>query len=437
MINRYSIKEVEKIWDEKNRLEIWLDVEKFVVDAWRELGIVSKEETNLVYKNAKIDVERMLEIEKETKHDVVAFTRAVSETLGAEKKWIHLGLTSTDVVDTAQNKMIQMSNDLVQEAIEKLLEAVLEKANENRKQIIMGRSHGMWGEPTSLGLKFLLWFDEIKRQEERFKLARKQIEVAKISGSMGNYANIEMEVEEFVAKKMNLNVDNISTQVTQRDRHAFLISVLSNLASTLEKIGIEIRHFQRSEVNEVCEGFDKGQKGSSSMPHKKNPISSENVSGLARYIRSFVTMGYENNLLWHERDISHSSNERLMLPDVYNIMVYILNRMTNTIKNLVVNKENIENHIKEANNLFFSQRVLTYILMKYNYSREEVYDFIQACTLEAQKTGTDFKKALKDKGILNFIKSENEFDQLFNIQFFLRNVDKIFERVLKENGRKN
>ncbi|AHI53391.1 adenylosuccinate lyase [Spiroplasma culicicola] len=430
MLERYSIKEIEQIWNEDNKLDIWLDVEKFVVEAWSELGVVPQDDLSKILKNSKIDRARMLEIEKETKHDVVAFTRAISETLGEEKKWIHLGLTSTDIVDTAQNKMIQLSNQVVFEALEKLKATLFEKANENRTQIIMGRTHGMYGEPTSLGLKFLLWFEEIKRQIERFNLARKQIEVSKISGSMGNYANLELEVEEIVAKKMDLNVDTLSTQVTQRDRHANLMSTFANIASTLEKISIEIRHFQRSEVQEICEGFDKGQKGSSSMPHKKNPISSENISGLARYVRTFVSASYENNLLWHERDISHSSNERLMLPDVFNILVYILRRMSNTIDNLVINVKNIEKHIEEQKGLFFSQRVLTYILMKYNYSREEVYDFIQACTLECQQTGEEFKTILLKNNISKFISNDNELDELFDINFFIRHVDKIFRRVM-------
>ncbi|AOG61080.1 adenylosuccinate lyase [Spiroplasma helicoides] len=430
MIDRYAIKKIEEIWAEDNKLNIWLDVEKAVVEAWATLKIVPNNDCQKILNNAKISRTRMLEIEKETKHDVVAFTRAISETLGEEKRWIHLGLTSTDVVDTAQNKMIQLSNYVVFESLENLKQTLKQKAIDTKNILIMGRTHGMFGEPTSLGLKFLLWFDEISRQIQRFNLAREQIEVAKISGSMGNFANLEIEIEEFVAKKMNLNIDKISTQVTQRDRHAFLISIFANIASTLEKIAIEIRHFQRSEVQEISEGFAQGQKGSSSMPHKKNPISSENISGLARYIRTFVSMSYENNLLWHERDISHSSNERLLLPDVFNTIVYILNRLKDTIDNLYINKEKIEKHIKEQKGIFFSQRVLTYILIKYNHSREDVYDFIQMCTLECQKSDKSFKEVLLEKGILNYLENANELDELFNIDYYMRNVEKIFRRVL-------
>ncbi|AKX34701.1 adenylosuccinate lyase [Spiroplasma litorale] len=431
MIERYLINEIEKIWSEENKLLTWLEVEKVVVRAWNNLGVVPKKDMDLIDKLKEINIPRMLEIEKETKHDVVAFTRMISEYLGEEKRWIHLGLTSTDVVDTAQNVLIKQSNQIVLKEINKLLEEIKKKAIENKETLIMGRSHGMYGEPTSLGLKFLLWYDELKRQISRFELAKNQIEVAKISGSMGNYANIEPDIEEFVAKEFDLNLDNISTQVTQRDRHANLIQVFANISSTLEKITTEIRLFQRSEVQEVCEGFDKGQKGSSSMPHKKNPISSENITGLARYIRGFVSTSLENNVLWHERDISHSSNERLMLPDVFNIMVYILRRTTSTISNLVVNKDKMLEHINSQNNIFYSQRVLTYILIKYNFSREEVYDFIQKCTLECQLKNKDFKSILLENGINNYISNLNEFEELFDLKYFLRHVNRVFERVVK------
>ncbi|AUM63045.1 adenylosuccinate lyase [Spiroplasma monobiae] len=434
MIERYSIKEIEKIWADENKLDIWLDVEKEVVNAWVSLGVVPSEDAKVISQKSKVDIKRMLEIEQETKHDVVAFTRMISETLGSEKKWIHLGLTSTDIVDTAQNKMIQQSNEFLEKVLKELSAVLKEKANETKEIIIMGRTHGMYGEPTSLGLKFLLWFDEINRQIERLDLARKQIEVAKISGSMGNYANLEIEVEEYVAKAMNLNLDNISTQVTQRDRHAFLISVIANIASTLEKISTEIRHFQRSEVQEICEGFGKGQKGSSSMPHKKNPISSENICGLSRYARSFVNTAFENNVLWHERDISHSSNERLVFPDIYNIIIYVSKRMTSTINDLVINKDKIDIHINEQKGIFFSQRILTYILMNYEFSREEVYDFIQKCTLECQSTKREFKDVLVENGIMNFINDKNELENLFDINFFTRNVEKMFRRVMNNHG---
>ncbi|AXK50897.1 adenylosuccinate lyase [Spiroplasma alleghenense] len=429
MVNRYEVAAIDKIWNEKNKLETWLLVENKVVEAWSKLGVIPAADCEKIIKKSKIDHKRMLEIEKETKHDVVAFTRMLSENLGSEKKWIHLGLTSTDVVDTAQNYLIAQSNIILKNSLDNLQNELLSKALENKEVLIMGRTHGIYGEPTSLGLKFLLWFEEVKRQQERFLLARQQIEVAKISGSMGNYANLELEVETFVAKELKLGIDSLSTQVTQRDRHAFLISVFGNIASTLEKIAIEIRSFQRSEVQEMMEGFAKGQKGSSSMPHKKNPISSENISGLARYIRTFVSMGFENNLLWHERDISHSSNERIVLPDLFHSIIYAVERLTETIKNLFINKKRMQENIDSQNNIFYSQPILTHIIKETNFSREQVYDFIQNCTLETQEKQLNFKEVLIKNGVEKYI-NNLDFEKLFDQNYFLRNVQKIYERIL-------
>ncbi|AVN64129.1 MULTISPECIES: adenylosuccinate lyase [Mesoplasma] len=432
MIKRYSVNKIEKIWDENNKLNVWLDVEKKVTFAWMKLNVISKEEYLLIDKNAKINIDRMLEIENETRHDVVAFTRAISETLGNEKKWIHLGLTSTDVVDTAQNKLIQESNEVVLESLINLKNTLKEKALIYKKTLTMGRSHGIYGEPTSLGLKFLLWFDEINRQIERFSLARKQIEVAKISGSMGNYANLEFEIEEIVAEQMGLGIDNISTQVTQRDRHAFLISVFANIASTLEKIATEIRLFQRSEVQEWHEGFKANQKGSSSMPHKKNPISSENITGLSRYLRSFTNTAFENNVLWHERDISHSSNERIIFSDVFNVLVYTLDRLKNTLDDLVIDENKMLEHINSQFNVFYSQPILNYLLINCDKSREEIYDFIQKCTFETMNNKVDFKRSLINNGIEKYIDNKEVLNQLFNINYFIRNVEKIYNRTLNK-----
>lgn len=429
MIQRYQDKDIEKIWDEENKLQTWLEVEVAVVEAWSSLGVVPKEDVESIKKNVKVDRERMLEIEETTKHDVVAFTRMISEFLGEEKKWIHLGLTSTDVVDTAQNILIQQSNLILVKELNSLAKVLKEKAEEYKKIITTGRTHGIYGEPTSLGLKFLLWYDEVQRQLIRLQLAREQIEVTKISGSMGNYANLELEVEEFVGKKFSLGVDSLSTQVTQRDRHAFLISVMANVASTFEKISTEIRLLQRSEVQEMSEGFAAGQKGSSSMPHKKNPISSENIAGLSRFVRSFVNMTFENNLLWHERDISHSSNERVMFPDIYNVMVYITKRLSGVIKNLFVSEEKISQHLQEQNQIYFSQRVMTEILKLDNFSREEVYDFVQKCTQETLNDKINFKDVLIKNGVEKYVSLEL-LDEWFDINYFVRNVEKIFRRVI-------
>lgn len=432
MINRYTVKEIEAIWNDDHKLNVWLEVEKKVAYAWMKLNVLSEQEYLLIEKNAKININRMLEIEKETRHDVVAFTRAISETLGKEKKWIHLGLTSTDVVDTAQNKLIQMSNVFVMKSLIDLTKTLEAKAIKYKNTLTMGRSHGIYGEPTSLGLKFLLWFDEINRQIIRFELARKQIEIAKISGSMGNYANLEFKIEAIVAKEMYLGIDNISTQVTQRDRHAFLISVFANIASTLEKIATEIRLFQRSEVQEWHEGFKPNQKGSSSMPHKKNPISSENITGLSRYIRSFTNTAFENNVLWHERDISHSSNERIILSDVYNVLVYSINRLKETLDDLVIDEQKMLEHINSQYNVFYSQPMLNYMLINCDKSREEIYDFIQKCTFETMNNKIDFKQSLISNGFNKYIKDISVLDEIFNINYFIRNVEKIYKRTLNK-----
>lgn len=430
MIKRYSVSQIDEIWNDKHKYETWLQVEQLVVEAWSKIGVVPSKDLKAIDK-LKVNLSRMATLEEETKHDVVAFTRMLSEQIGVESRWIHLGITSTDVVDTAQNYLIKLSNEVVEKSLQDLLTTLKTLALKYQNTLIMGRTHGMYGEPTSLGLKFALWYDEFQRQVTRLQLAKEQIEVAKISGSMGNYANLELEIETYVAKKMGLGIDSLSTQVTQRDRHAFLLSVFGNIASTIEKITTEIRLFQRSDVNEMAEGFSEKQKGSSSMPHKKNPIASENMTGLSRYLRSFVVLSLENNNLWHERDISHSSNERIVFPDVYNVLVYVLNRMDDTLKNLQINETQMKKHIDEAQNIYFSQRILTNILMHNpKITREEIYDLIQKCTLESLANHRDFKDILLKNDIQKYL-DLNELEKLFDNQFFLRQTKQIFKRIFK------
>ncbi|WP_434325098.1 adenylosuccinate lyase [Mycoplasma capricolum] len=429
MISRYQIKEINQIWSDENKYNTWLKVEQLVCQAWAKLGYINKQDILKINNNLKVDLNRMLEIEQETKHDVVAFTRMLSEQLDSESKWIHLGITSTDIVDTAQNYLIKQSNQIVDNELKNICDTLKELAFEHKNTLIMGRTHGMYGEPTSLGLKFALWFDEFQRHIKRFNLAKSDIQVVKISGSMGNYANLEPTIEEYVANKLDMNVDSLSTQVCQRDRHIFLVEVLANIASTLEKISTEIRLLQRSDVNELAEGFLKNQKGSSSMPHKKNPISSENVAGLSRYIKSIVNIVLENNNLWHERDISHSSNERIYLPDIFNVIVYILKRMNETLTNLVINQSQMLNHIKQAKNIYFSQRVLTFILLNYkNVTREKIYDLIQQITFKCFKDQSDFKDEVLKSSLTEYV-SIQQLEELFDDQFFLRHIDYIFNRV--------
>ncbi|UZQ29629.1 MAG: adenylosuccinate lyase [Spiroplasma phoeniceum] len=429
MIKRYFVPEIGKIWSDENKYNTWAKVELLVCEGWAQLGLIPKTDIEKIKTNLTVNLSRMLELEAETKHDVVAFTRMLSETLGLEKKWIHYGLTSTDIVDTSQNYLIKESNYIVKKYMLELKEALKEKALTYKKKLIMGRTHGMFAEPTSLGLKFLLWYAELERNIRRFDAAGSAIAVAKISGSVGNFAHVEVQVEEYVAKQLGLNLDPITTQVTSRDYHIALFTSFSQIASLLEKMSLEFRHFQRSEVAEIAEGFSKSQKGSSSMPHKKNPISAENIAGLVRLVRSNMNVTFENNLLWHERDISHSSNERIIIPDTYHLVVYLLKRMIGVINNLAVSPDKIIEHLEQANQIYFSQVVLTNILKETNYSREEVYDFIQKCTLISQQQQLDFKNVLIANNITKYL-ALSKLEKLFDNNYFLRNIEHIYQRVL-------
>ncbi len=429
MIERYFVPDIGKIWSDENKYNTWAKVELFVCKGWAQLGLIPTTDIEKIKTNLTVNLPRMLELEAETKHDVVAFTRMLSEKLGPEKKWIHYGLTSTDIVDTSQNYLIKESNYIVKKHMLELKEALKEKAFTYKNQLIMGRTHGMFAEPTSLGLKFLLWYAELDRNITRFDAAGSAIAVAKISGSVGNFAHVEVQVEEYVAKQLGLNIDPITTQVTSRDYHIALFTSFSQIASLLEKMALEFRNFQRSEVAEISEGFIKSQKGSSSMPHKKNPISAENISGLSRLVRSNMNVTFENNLLWHERDISHSSNERIIIPDTYHLVVYLLKRMIGVINNLVVSPDKIIEHLQQTNQIYFSQVVLTNILKETNYSREEVYDFIQKCTLIVQQQRLEFKNVLIANNIAKYL-SLPKLEKLFDNNYFLRNIEKIYKRVL-------
>ncbi|WP_338955292.1 adenylosuccinate lyase [Spiroplasma endosymbiont of Polydrusus cervinus] len=430
MIERYFVPEIGAIWNDENKYQIWAKVELLVCEGWGQVGLIPSTDITKIKANLTINLPRMAELEAETKHDVVAFTRMLSETLGPEKKWIHYGLTSTDIVDTSQNYLMKESNQIVEKYLLELKAALKEKALAYKNQLIMGRTHGMFAEPTSLGLKFLLWYAELERNLTRFQAAAAGISVAKISGSVGNFSHVEVGVEAYVAKQLGLKIDSITTQVTSRDYHVALFTSFGQISSLLEKMALEFRHFQRSEVSEIAEGFSKKQKGSSSMPHKKNPISAENIAGLGRLIRSNMNVTFENNLLWHERDISHSSNERIIIPDTYHLVVYLLKRMIGVINDLVVIPDKIIEHLQQVNKIYFSQVVLTNILQTTNSSREEVYDFIQKCTLITQQQQTDFKDVLIENNVEKYLPLP-KLEQLFNNNYFLRNVEKIYQRVLK------
>lgn len=433
MIERYQTKAMFKIWSMENRLNLWMNFQIDVCDILQQLTIIPEKDFKLIKENIKLDMQLMNKLELETKHDVVAFTRMLSASLKTESRWIHFGLTSTDMVDSVQNQQIKLSNEVICEKLSALQAKLKELAFKYKKQLVIGRSHGMFGEPTSLGLKFALWYDEISRQLTRLKLAREQIEVVKVTGAMGNFVHISPKVSEFIAKKWKMKVDSCATQVVQRDRLLFLITQLSAIATTIEKMALEIRLSQRSEVNELIEGFASLQKGSSSMPHKKNPIGCENICGLARLVRSYNSVAYENNLLWYERDISHSSNERVILPDIYHLLDFIITRMTDVLTNLVVNIDAMANNIAKANDLYFSQVVLLTIIKKNpQITREIAYDFIQKCTLEAQNKMINFKEVLIKNNINQYLTMQ-ELNQCCNNNIFLVNVDYIFDKVFKDN----
>lgn len=428
MISRYTRDEMGAIWTDENKYKAWLEVEILAAEAWAELGIIPKDEVENIRPNAKIDVDRILEIEAETRHDVVAFTRQVSETLGEEKKWVHYGLTSTDVVDTAQSYMIKQANEIIEADLERFIEVLGERAKEHKTTLMMGRTHGVHAEPTTFGIKLALWYMEMKRNLKRFNSVREEIEVGKMSGAVGTFANIPPEVEEYVCEHLGLRFAEVSTQTLQRDRHAHYISVLALIATSIEKFAVEIRGLQKTETREVEEAFGKGQKGSSAMPHKRNPIGSENVTGLARVIRGYVSTAYENVPLWHERDISHSSAERVMLPDVTIALDYILNRFTNLVKNLTVFEDNMKANIDKTFGLVYSQRVMLTLIDK-GLAREEAYDLVQPKAMESWETRQPFKELISADERITDVLSVEEIDGLFDENHHLQRVDVIFRRA--------
>ncbi|MFU1767981.1 adenylosuccinate lyase [Mammaliicoccus sciuri] len=428
MIERYSREEMANIWTEQNRFEAWLEVEILACEAWSKLGHIPAEDVKLIRQNAKVDVDRAKEIEQETRHDVVAFTRQVSETLGEERKWVHYGLTSTDVVDTALSYVIKQANEIIEKDLERFLEVLKNKAIEHKTTLMMGRTHGVHAEPTTFGIKMALWYTEMKRNLERFKRVREEIEVGKMSGAVGTFANIPPEIEEHVCTELGLGCAPVSTQTLQRDRHAYYIATLGLIATSIEKFAVEVRGLQKTETREVEEAFAKGQKGSSAMPHKRNPIGSENVTGLARVIRGYITTAYENVPLWHERDISHSSAERIMLPDVTIALDYALNRFTNIIDRLTVYPENMKRNIDKTFGLIYSQRVMLTLINK-GMVREEAYDIVQPKAMESWEAQTPFRTLVEqDEKITNLL-SADELDECFNEKHHLNQVDTIFKRA--------
>ena len=428
MITRYTRPEMEKIWSDENRYNCWLEVEILADEAWAELGEIPKEDVEKIRKNAKFTVERILEIEEETRHDVVAFTRCVSESLGEEKKWVHYGLTSTDVVDTAYGYQLKQANDILRKDLTDFLEIIKEKALAYKDTVCMGRTHGVHAEPTTFGLKLALWYSEMKRDIERFERASQGVEAGKISGAVGTFANISLEVEAYVCKKLGIRPQEISTQILPRDLHADYISTIALIATSIEKFATEIRGLQKSETREVEEFFAKGQKGSSAMPHKRNPIGSENMAGLARVIRGYMVTAYENVNLWHERDISHSSAERIIIPDSTILLNYMLRRFGNIVKNLTVFPENMLRNMDATFGLIYSQRVLLKLIDK-GMSREKAYDLVQPCTAKAWDEKLSFRSVLEEQPEITATLSKEDLDDAFDYHYHIKNVDLIFKRV--------
>lgn len=428
MIERYTRPEMGAIWTDENRYNAWLEVEILACEAWSELGIIPKEDVVNIRKGASFNIERILEIEEETRHDVVAFTRAVSETLGEEKKWVHYGLTSTDVVDTALSYLLKQANDIIRRDIEQFIEILKNKAIEHKHTVMMGRTHGVHAEPTTFGLKMALWYEEMKRNLERFNAASKVIETGKLSGAVGTYANIDPFVEEYVCEKLGLQAAPVSTQTLQRDRHAQYLGALALVATSIEKFATEIRGLQKTETREVEEFFAKGQKGSSAMPHKRNPIGSENMTGMARVIRGYMMTAYENVSLWHERDISHSSAERVILPDATIALNYMLTRFSNIVKNLTVFPDNMKRNIDRTYGVIFSQRVLL-SLIDQGMSREEAYDIVQPNAMKAWETATHFRTLIEQEEKITSTLTEEQIEACFDYTYHLKNVDNIFKKI--------
>lgn len=428
MIERYSRPEMARIWTEENKFKAWMEVEILSCEAWSELGIIPREDVQVLRDNASFNIDRIYEIELETRHDVIAFTRAVSETLGPERKWVHYGLTSTDVVDTALGYILKQANEIIEKDIVQFIEILKEKAVQYKHTPMMGRTHGVHAEPTTFGLKMALWHEEMKRNLDRFRAAADGVQFGKISGAVGTYANIDPFVEEYVCSKLGTKAAPISTQTLQRDRHADYMATLALIASSLDKFATEIRALQKSEFREVEEPFSKGQKGSSAMPHKRNPIGCESISGLSRVIRGHMITAYENVPLWHERDISHSSVERIILPDATTLINYMLNRFGNIVKNLTVFPENMKRNMQRTYDVPFSGRVLTKLIDK-GFSREQAYDTVQPRAMQAWEEQRSFREIVENAAVITEVLSAEEIADCFDPTWHLKHVDTIFDRL--------
>jgi len=430
MIDRYSRKEIKSIWDDYNRYSIWLEIELAAAESMEKLKIIPKGVVKKVKSRAKINPKRILQIERKVKHDIIAFLTSITERVGKEAKYLHKGMTSSDVLDTCFNIQLKQSGKILLNDIDKLLQVIKKQAKKHKFTLCIGRSHGIHAEPITFGLKMLTFYQEFLRNKKRLENSINEISTCAISGAVGTFANIDPRVERFVAKKLKLNVEPISTQIIPRDRHAQFFSTLGIIASSIERFATEIRHLQRTEVLEVEEFFGKKQKGSSAMPHKKNPILSENLTGLARLIRSSVMPALENVALWHERDISHSAVERNIGPDATTALDFALNRLSNVISNLNVYPKNMKKNLDITNGIFFSQRILLE-LTTVGFTREESYKIVQNNAMQAWKENSPFyDKIISDKKITNKI-PVNKLKKLFDFSYHTKKINIIFNRSLK------
>ena len=431
MIPRYSRKEISAIWEPKNKFQIWLEIEILICEALNRAGKIPSNALKNIKRKASFNVNRIDKIEKEVKHDVIAFLTNVAENVGKDSRFIHNGVTSSDILDTCLSVQLKQSLKIITKELKGLVTELRKIAIVHKKTLCIGRSHGIYAEPTTFGLKMLGKYCEFKRSYERLKKAEQEISICAISGAVGTFANIEPNIQDYVAKKLKLKSEDVSTQIIPRDRHAYLFSILGVLASSIENLAIEIRHLQRSEVREAEEFFSSKQKGSSAMPHKRNPVLTENLTGIARLIRGNVLPSLENVALWHERDISHSSVERIICPETLILTDFSLNRMTSVIKNLVVNKSRMLENLKKTRGLYNSQRVLLKLIEK-GLSREVAYRIVQKTAMLSWEKELEFEDLLKNnKSVIEKI-NINELREVFDINYHIRNIEKIYKKVLKK-----
>ncbi|SFM79058.1 adenylosuccinate lyase [Thermodesulforhabdus norvegica] len=428
MIERYTRPEMGRLWSLENKYRKWLEVELAVCEVRAERGEIPPEDWEMIRQRARFDVSRIEEIERETRHDVIAFLTNVAENVGPSSRFIHEGMTSSDVLDTAFALLLVEAADIIIADLDRVMEVLKTQAFRWKDRVMMGRSHGVHAEPITLGLKFALWYEEMKRNRERMVRARETVRVGKISGAVGTYASIDPDIEKAACEKLGLKPDPISNQIVQRDRHAEYFTTLAVVGCTVEKIAVEIRHLQRTEVREAEEFFARGQKGSSAMPHKRNPIGCENLSGLARILRANALAAMENVALWHERDISHSSVERIIGPDSTTVLDFMLNRLADILENLLVYPENMEKNLNLTGGLFYSQRVLLALTRK-GLAREDAYRLVQRNSMKVWEKGGNLKdRLLEDREVMQYL-TPDELDRLFDVSYFTRHVDTIFSRV--------